>query len=141
MFKRRRLKYHMIEEVIIGIRRVFFDIPYWKTLLLRHNLDVMHIEKNICDNILGTILNIKGKTKDTLTSRLDLQELNIRKELHPKRNGEKYELPTTCFTLSPEEKPKFLSFFEGFKGSRWIFVKYFSLYQYERSQNLRIKKS
>lgn len=21
--------------------------PYWKTLLLRHNLDVMHFEKNI----------------------------------------------------------------------------------------------
>ncbi|XP_057998652.1 uncharacterized protein LOC110631536 [Hevea brasiliensis] len=45
-------------------KSIFFDLPYWWTLLLRHNLDVMHIKKNICDNILGTIMNIKGKTKD-----------------------------------------------------------------------------
>ena len=35
-----------------------------KDLDLRHNLDVMHIEKNICDSIIGTLLNIEGKTKD-----------------------------------------------------------------------------
>ena len=34
-----------------------------KKLKLRHNLDVMHIDKNICDNLVGTILNIEGKTK------------------------------------------------------------------------------
>ncbi|WMV46508.1 hypothetical protein MTR67_039893 [Solanum verrucosum] len=96
-------------------KSIFVYLPYWKTLLLRHNLDVMHIEKNICDNILGTILNIKGKTKDTLSSRLDLQEMNIRKELHPKENGDKYELPTACFTLSPEEKHKFLNFLKDLR--------------------------
>ena len=26
-------------------RSIFWDLPYWKTNLLRHNLDVMHIEK------------------------------------------------------------------------------------------------
>ena len=26
-------------------KSIFFDLPYWKTLLLRHNFDVMHIEK------------------------------------------------------------------------------------------------
>lgn len=25
----------------------------------------MHIEKNVSDNILGTLMNIKGNTKDT----------------------------------------------------------------------------
>ncbi|XP_057999327.1 uncharacterized protein LOC131178387 [Hevea brasiliensis] len=63
-------------------KSIFFDLPYWRTLLLRHNLDVVHIEKNICDNILGTIMNIKGKTKDSIKTRLDLQALNIRPELH-----------------------------------------------------------
>ncbi|KAK1360625.1 hypothetical protein POM88_045099 [Heracleum sosnowskyi] len=33
-------------------RSVLFDLPYWSNLLLRHNLDVMHIEKNVCDNII-----------------------------------------------------------------------------------------
>ena len=45
-------------------KSIFFQLPYWKMLLLRHNLDVMHIEKNVCDSIIGTLLNIEGKTKD-----------------------------------------------------------------------------
>ncbi|KAJ8771158.1 hypothetical protein K2173_023483 [Erythroxylum novogranatense] len=28
-------------------RSIFWDLPYWKTNMVRHNLDVMHIEKNI----------------------------------------------------------------------------------------------
>jgi hypothetical protein len=29
-------------------KSIFFKLTYWSTLKLRHNLDVMHIEKNIC---------------------------------------------------------------------------------------------
>jgi len=53
-------------------RSIFFELPYWRHLLIRYNLDVMHIEKNICDNILGTLLDIPGKNKDSLNARLDL---------------------------------------------------------------------
>ncbi|KAL0537434.1 hypothetical protein IC582_026412 [Cucumis melo] len=63
-------------------KSIFFDLPYWSRLLLRHKLDVMHIEKNVCDNLIGTLLNIEGKTKDTTNARLDLQDLKIRKDLH-----------------------------------------------------------
>lgn len=31
-------------------RSIFWDLPYWSSLLIRHNLDVMHIEKNVFDN-------------------------------------------------------------------------------------------
>ncbi|XP_050217602.1 uncharacterized protein LOC126668452 [Mercurialis annua] len=51
---------------------IFFELPYWSSLLLRHNLDVMHIEKNICENVLGTIMSVKGMSKDTFQARLDL---------------------------------------------------------------------
>jgi hypothetical protein len=44
-----------------GGRRVFFELPYWKTFLVRHNLDVMHIKENICESILGTLLQIPSK--------------------------------------------------------------------------------
>lgn len=37
-------------------RSIFFELPYWKDNLLRHNLDVMHIEKNVCDSIVGTLM-------------------------------------------------------------------------------------
>ncbi|TYJ97142.1 CACTA en-spm transposon protein [Cucumis melo var. makuwa] len=56
-------------------RSIFFELPYWSRLLLRHKLDVMHIEKNVCDNLVE-------KTKDTINARLDLQDLKIRKDLH-----------------------------------------------------------
>jgi hypothetical protein len=87
----------------------FFILPYWKDNLLRHNLHVMHIEKNITDNILGTILDLKGKTKDNLAARLDLQEMGLRPKLHPftAANGKMY-IPTACHTMSKEDKENFL---------------------------------
>ena len=44
---------------------------------MRHNLDVMHIEKNVCESVLDTILDVKGKSKIGAASRrdLELQEL------------------------------------------------------------------
>jgi len=44
----------------------------------------MHIEKNICDSIVGTLLDIQGKTKDHVNARCDLQSMEIRKDLHPR---------------------------------------------------------
>lgn len=52
-------------------------------MLVEHQLDVMHTEKNVCKTIYGTLLNILGKTKDRLKSRMDLQMLKIREELQP----------------------------------------------------------
>ena len=53
-------------------RSIFWELPYWENLLLRHNLDFMHIEKNFFDNLINTILNVPGKTKDNIKSRMDL---------------------------------------------------------------------
>jgi len=64
-------------------RSVLYDLPYWKDQLLRHNIDVMHTEKNVVDNILGTLLNMNGKTKDNLKGHQDLRKMNLRPELHP----------------------------------------------------------
>ena len=64
-------------------RSIFFELPYWQHNLLCHNLDVMHIEKNIVDSILGTLLDILGKTKDHAKARYDLKDMGIRKNLHP----------------------------------------------------------
>ncbi|KAK2370919.1 hypothetical protein QL285_083923 [Trifolium repens] len=42
-------------------KSIFWDLPYWKDNLLRHNLDVMHVEKNVFENIFNTVMNVKGK--------------------------------------------------------------------------------
>ena len=70
----------------------------------------MHIEKNVIDNIIGTILNIKGKTKDNLKACLDLEEMHLRGNHHPNRtNPNKTLLPLACFTMYNEEKHDFLT--------------------------------
>ena len=58
-------------------RSIFFDLEYWEFLHVRHVLDGMHIEKNVCESILGTLLDIPGKSKDGLSSHLDLVNLGI----------------------------------------------------------------
>ena len=55
-----------------------FDLPYWSDLDVRHCIGVMHVEKNICDSVIGMLLNIQGKTKDGLNTRQDLVEMGIR---------------------------------------------------------------
>ena len=55
--------------------------------MLRHNLDVMSIEKNVVDNIIGTLLNLDGKTKDSLKARQDLKDMGIRSEFHLENVG------------------------------------------------------
>ncbi|XP_021770707.1 uncharacterized protein LOC110734887 [Chenopodium quinoa] len=90
-------------------KSIFFELPYWETNTLRQNLDVMHIEKNICDSVLGTLLDIPGKTKDHVAARFDLQDMGIRNELHPKRtnNRRKRLYSKACFSLSSNEKDLF----------------------------------
>ena len=56
-------------------KSTLFDLEYWKYLHVRHNLDVMHIEKNDYESIISTLLNILGKTNDGLNSCLDLLEM------------------------------------------------------------------
>jgi hypothetical protein len=41
----------------------------------------MHIEKNICESLIATLLNIVKKTKDTAKAGLDLKDLGIKPEM------------------------------------------------------------
>ena len=41
----------------------------------RHNLDVMHIEKNVFENVFNTVMQVEGKTKDNEKAREDLKVL------------------------------------------------------------------
>ncbi|RVW72143.1 hypothetical protein CK203_057974 [Vitis vinifera] len=67
----------------------------------------MHIEKNVCESIIGTLLNIPGKTKDGLNSCLDLMDMGLRCELAPRFESNRTYLPPACYTLSRKEKKVF----------------------------------
>jgi hypothetical protein len=69
--------------------------------MMHYAIYVMHVEKNVCEALISTLLDILGKTKDTLKAEMDLEQMQLRKYLHHEtlENGSK-KLPTTCYTLS-----------------------------------------
>jgi hypothetical protein len=75
----------------------------------------MHIEKNICEYLIGTILNISGKTKDTTKARLDLKDLGIKEELQFTEDGDSCEMPSARYTLSKEKRKSFYDFLSNIK--------------------------
>ena len=83
-------------------RSIFWDLLYWKTNIIRHNLDVMHIEKNVFDNIFNTILNIEGRSKGNAKSQADLQLYCKRNALDRDSRTGKY--PKACYTLDKRQK-------------------------------------
>ncbi|WMV58679.1 hypothetical protein MTR67_052064 [Solanum verrucosum] len=53
-----------------------FALDYHNHNLLSRNLDTIHIENNIVDSILGTLLDISGKTKDHAKARFNRRARN-----------------------------------------------------------------
>ena len=60
------------KDQVFKKKSVFWTLPYWEILRVRHCISVMHVEKNVCESILGTLLKIKGKRKDGEDSWLDM---------------------------------------------------------------------
>ena len=85
-------------------KSIFWELPYWEVLDVRHAIDVMHLTKNFCVNLIA-FLGVYGKTKDTVEARQELQRMEERDALHPQQrdNGRQYLSPAS-YTLSKEEK-------------------------------------
>lgn len=82
-------------------------LRYWRHNAVPHCIDFMHVEKNVAESLVGTLLNVPGKTKDGLNARLDLEELGIKKELFAKKEADKTTLPPAGYTLTNAEKDIF----------------------------------
>ncbi|XP_050891314.1 uncharacterized protein LOC127096820 [Lathyrus oleraceus] len=93
-------------------KSIFFELPYWKDNLLRHNLDPMHIEKNVCDNVICTLLNDRQKSKDHFKAREDLQNMGIRPNLWPDENG---RISPAAFSLTGKDKRNFLTILKNIR--------------------------
>ncbi|XP_042437111.1 uncharacterized protein LOC122023086 [Zingiber officinale] len=85
-------------------KSIFFNLPYWKYLHVRHCLDVMHIEKNIFESLINTLMNIKGKTKDNVAARLDIVQMGIRPQLAPKIGEKRTYLPPAACSFTKNER-------------------------------------
>ncbi|KAJ9543051.1 hypothetical protein OSB04_022758 [Centaurea solstitialis] len=95
-------------------RSIFFELEYWSFLELKHNLDVMHVEKNVCDSLLGTLL-MNDKSKDTSNARVDLKDLGIRKELWLQEKDNKIIKPHAKYSFTTDDRRRFCQFIKGVK--------------------------
>jgi hypothetical protein len=68
-------------------KSIFWDLPYWKDLEVCSAIDVMHVTKNVCVNLLG-FLGMYGKKKDTPEAREDKQRVNEKDCMHPTKQYE-----------------------------------------------------
>jgi len=103
-------------------RSILFDLPYWCDLDVRHCVDVMHVEKNVCDSLIGT-LNIKCKTHDGLKCRQDLVDMGIHEKLHLQSQVRRTYLPLACHTMSTKDN-FFLSMSQKYESLTRILLKY-----------------
>lgn len=93
-----------------------WQLPYFSKLLVRHNIDVMHNEKNFAEALFNTCLDIPGKTKDNVKARLDMMEICDRPtlKLSKKPNGQ-WQKPRANFCVSKDDKMKILKWFGDLK--------------------------
>ncbi|XP_026441128.1 uncharacterized protein LOC113340137 [Papaver somniferum] len=82
-------------------------LRYWRYNDVQHCIDFMHVENNVGQSLVGTLLH-NGNSKDGLNARLDLVRLGLKPELQPKSDVKGTILPAACYTLNADEKDIFL---------------------------------
>ena len=93
---------------------IFFQyLPYWLDLVVPHAIDAMHMQKNVFESLIATLMDT-SKSKDGLKAWKDMVQLNVMPQLHPvpEANG-KYTLPVACFNLTPDKKRAICTFLRG----------------------------
>lgn len=98
-------------------RSILFNLPYWKFLEVRHNIDVMHTEKNVTEHILNTLMSVKNKSKDVIQGRKEFKKLGVKKNMWVVEDEEtrKISMPKLPYTLSKKEKFEFCEVLKNLK--------------------------
>jgi len=92
-------------------------LPYMDDILLPHNIDVMHTEKNIGEALWGSIMEIPDKTKDNVKARVDQAKLCDRPKLViPTPNeGRRWKKPKADFVLTRAQRKEVLQWMKTLK--------------------------
>jgi len=88
-------------------------LPYYDDLLLPHNIDVMHTEKNVAEALWGTLMDTE-KSKDNVKARVDLATLCDRpkQEMKPPRGGKTWSKPKADFVLTRPQRRQVLEWMQ-----------------------------
>ena len=88
-------------------------LPYYDDLLLPHNIDVMHTEKNVAEALWGTLMDTE-KSKDNVKARVDLATLCDRpkQEMKPPRGGKTWSKLKADFVLTRPQRRQVLEWMQ-----------------------------
>jgi hypothetical protein len=82
-----------------------WELSYAKTLILPHNIDLMHQECNVAESIISMCFDVTGFSKDNVNTRKDLGALCNCPSLEPKRNAKgNLKRPRAPYYLKPVER-------------------------------------
>jgi hypothetical protein len=87
-----------------------WELPYVLALILMHNIDVMHQERNMGESIISTCMDLPGKTKDNIKARKDLIELCNHPTPDLSESGGK---PRGSFCLKPKQRKEVLKWLKS----------------------------
>ena len=84
-------------------------------LLLPHNVDMMHTEKNVGEAVWGSVMDIPDKSKDNVKARVDQEMLWNRPKLNitPPKEGKRWKRPKADFCLTSARRREVLVWFQG----------------------------
>jgi hypothetical protein len=89
-----------------------WELPYLKALILIHNIDVMHQERNVAESIVMTCMNFLEKSKDNKQARKDLVTICHRPSLHLSARGTKPHAP---FCIKAKERKEVMTWMKNLK--------------------------
>nr|GEW14255.1 hypothetical protein [Tanacetum cinerariifolium] len=96
-------------------------------------------EKNVAESLVGTLLNVSGKTEDGVNARLYLAELGVKLELFAMQEEDKTTLPLTGYTLTNAEKDIFCETLYNIRVPQGYCSNFSNLEKEERLAFLQIK--
>ncbi|XP_052622260.1 uncharacterized protein LOC128127643 [Lactuca sativa] len=94
-------------------RSIIWELPYLWKLLIRNNLDPMHIETNVFENIFNTVMDTP-KSKDNMNARKDIKMYCNRVQWHTWKKGNKDMKKRASFALSKEKSHECHVFLQRF---------------------------
>jgi hypothetical protein len=95
-----------------------WELPYAKTLILPHNIDLMHQEHNVVESIISIYFDVTSFSKDNVNVRKDLAVICNRHSLEPKRNAKgNLKRLQTPYCLKPAERKEILKWLKKLKFS------------------------
>jgi hypothetical protein len=97
-------------------KNYLWELPYAKALILHHNMDLNHRERNVAESIMSMCPNVTGFTKDNMNTRKYLAALCDRHSLEAKPSARgNLKRPKAPYYFKPTERKEVLRWLKTLK--------------------------